>query len=508
MDNPLPVQPILAPESPGGVPLSERQSSGWDIRNAPKNYVSLLLFQVGSSVFAFGAVWLITQRLGSEGYGTIFAVIAASQIAQIFTNWTTVAVVRFGVVEFVESAAIARTFWSRLAILAINLILMLGIASIWFPPLADWLRLSPKAIWLVLIHFAVTAFWLHVQMGLQAAKMLRAQGMLQMVERLLILVGIAALYLIDAIDLKSAVICYIAAPAMMILAGMFQLRPYIFRRFSLDFGFFRKIIVYSLPLLPFSMVAYLSGNYVDAVFISKFLSTSDLGVYSIATQVNGIAMQFPTLANTILFPLFLTQQAEASNERSFFFFRHILPSIILLWGVTCAALAFAGSILVPTVFGAKFVGATQPMWILLASSAFFVPIAVGYAALANATSATYMSLVASIFSGVVNIGANIYLIPRYGMIGCAWATLLAFSTSAAVFAVLLNRASKVPYSWIFLAFLPSVVGSVIISTFASPVWALAGCVGFSAIIAIFRKRSLMEMFLFASGFWRSRHEAN
>ena len=62
----------------------ERQSSSWDIRNAPRNYAALVAYQVLSAAFSFGAVWLITRHLGSEGYGGIVAIIAASQVATGF----------------------------------------------------------------------------------------------------------------------------------------------------------------------------------------------------------------------------------------------------------------------------------------------------------------------------------------------------------------------------------------------------------------------------------------
>jgi O-antigen/teichoic acid export membrane protein len=484
------------PLVPIAEPASERQSSGWDVSNAPRNYIWLLLYQFGSSAFAFAAVWLITRKLGPEGYGGVFAVIAASQIVQIFTNWTTVAVVRFGVDEFVAGGAIARTFWSRFVILIANLFLLLAGTSLWFPFLADWLKLTPDLLWLVIAHFVISAFWMHIQMGMQAAKMLRGQGMLQMFERLIIFAGVAWLYFSGTIDVRSAVICYIAGSTLMMLVGVVQLRSVIFRRFTLDGEIFKKTLVYSLPLLPYWFVGFLSGSYVDAAFITKFLSKADLGVYSIATQVNGIAMQVPTIANTILLPLLLTQEAETQGERSFHFFRHILPPLVLAWGVACAVLASLGYVFIPLVFKPEFSGASQPLWILLAGSVFWVPIAVGYAAFANATSATYMSLITSVSSAVINIGANIYLIPRYGLIGCAWATLLAFSASAIIFAVLLNRRSLMPYSWMFIAFVPSVIGATVISFFDLPLWALAGCIASSLVIAVFKRRSIGEMYLF------------
>ena len=150
--------------------ISERQNSAWDISNASRNYFLLALSQVGSALCSFGTVWLITRNLGSEGYGGIVAVIAASQVAQVFVNWTSVAVVRFGVDEFVETAKIARIFWVRLFILAVNIAVVLSLSQVWFTPLSGWLKLSPGAFWLVLIHFAVTAFWMHFQVSLQGCQ--------------------------------------------------------------------------------------------------------------------------------------------------------------------------------------------------------------------------------------------------------------------------------------------------------------------------------------------------
>ena len=181
--DPLPtIQAEIEPTSAA----HERKSSSWDISNAPRNYIWLVIYQVGSALFSFGAVWLITRNLGSEGYGGIVAIIAASQVAQVFVNWSSLAVVRFGVDEFIETAKIARAFWTRLIILLVNLALVIVLANRWFPPLAEWLKISPAGFWLVIIHFTITVFWIHVQMSLQGAKMPRAQGFLQMTERLLI----------------------------------------------------------------------------------------------------------------------------------------------------------------------------------------------------------------------------------------------------------------------------------------------------------------------------------
>lgn len=474
----------------------ERQSSAWDIRNAPRNYAALVAYQVLSAAFSFATVWLITRHLSSEGYGGIVAVIAASQVAQVFVNWTSTAVVRFGVDEFIETEKISRTFWMRLIVLAINLLAVALVSRLWFPTLADWLKLSPETFWLVITHFVVTAVWSHVQMSLQAAKLPRIQGFLQMIERLLIFAGIYAVATAANLRPFEAMLCYILAPAVTIVAGLFKLRHFISTRFDIDRAFVRNIVAYSIPLLPFSLVGYFAGSYVDAVFISKFLSTRDLGIYSVATQISGIAMQLPTLANTLLLPLFVTLLKETGHERLQNYFRNVMPSIALLWGMTCAAVAFVAYHLLPRVFGSEFAGSVLPLWILLNAAVVAIPIALGYAALSNATSKTYISMYAAVLAAIVNIVGNIVLIPEYGLIGCAWASLTAYSVSVLTFGILLRRAEKIPISRAVLATFPSISGAILLTIFSNPLWTLILNVVLSLSVALMFKESLNQMFPF------------
>ncbi len=488
-----PEQIAIVPES-AATPssTSERQSSEWDIRNAPRNYISLAIFQGVSALFSFASVWVITRYLGSEGYGGIVAVIAASQVAQIFVNWTGTAVVRFGVDEFVETAAIARTFWVRLFVLVLNVAIVLSLSQFWFVPLSDWLKLSPDSFWLVVGHFVITAFWIHIQMSLQGAKMMRAQGFLQMLERILILTGFLVLVVSHSLDFTGVVLCYIAAPAAMVMVGVIKLRPLIFSRFSLDRKFVKKIVLYSIPLLPFSLIGYFSGSYVDAIFISAYLSTRDLGVYSVATQMNGIAIQFASLVNALLIPFFVTLDKEGARTKINSYFTNALPNLTLAWGMICTLAALTGYFLIPRIFGVEFAGAAAPFWILLTSSVMAIPILCGYAALTHARSVTYIAAITSALSAIVNIGLNYLLIPRFGMEGCAWATVFAYLLSGVGFAVLLRIKADMPVSWVFLAILPNLCGTLAFSLTNSISVALAVGCGLFIIVLVIKWRSVGE----------------
>ncbi len=483
--------PITQSEIPPQSAASERQSSTWDIRNAPKNYIWLVIYQIGSAIFSFGAVWLITRRLGSEGYGGIVAIIAASQVAQVFVNWSSLAVVRFGVDEFIETEKIARAFWTRLIIVVINLALVLVVANVWFPPLAEWLKISPAGFWLVITHFVVTVFWIHMQMSLQGAKMPRVQGFLQMTERLLIVVSFAILIGLGRFEFFWVVISYIAVPTLMILIGLVQIKDYVLSKFSINRQFIKQILVYSAPLAPMALVGYFSGSYLDAVFVSKFLSTRDLGVYSVATQMNGIVLQLPTLANSLLITLFITLQKEEQTEKILHFFEDLLPTAVLVGGIVFTIIAFFGFLLLPLIFGAEFSNSIPPLWIMIATSTAALPVFFGYSAAVHAKSATFILMAASISAAAANVLFNFLLIPTFGLMGCAWATAAAYFVGTVTYGLLLTTKYEIPSSWLLLAMVPAIGGAFCFTQTKNAGLALLVCALLTLLISYFQRRSIV-----------------
>ncbi|MET0751973.1 MAG: polysaccharide biosynthesis C-terminal domain-containing protein, partial [Pyrinomonadaceae bacterium] len=232
----------------------------------------------------------------------------------------------------------------------------------------------------------------------------------------------------------------------------------------------------------------------------KFLSVRDLGIYSVATQISGITLQLPTLANSLLIPLFITLQKEKRTQKLDEYFKDILPSIILGWSFFCSFLAFAGHFFIPLVFGEEFAGAVLPFWILLAASTFSLPIVIGYSALSHSISATYMSMFAAIFSALANIAFNFLLIPAFGAEGCAWASVVMYFVSVSTFYVLLRRTSRIPLSWMFTAMLPILGSAAAFSLTRNPFISLLVCAMIGVLIILRHKNSLREAFNFLKTF--------
>lgn len=488
--NPNPTEKTLNKESA----VAERQSASWDLKYAIRNYSTLVVTQVFSAFFSFASVWLVTRYLGTEGYGGVVAIVAASQVAQIFVNWSCVGLARFGVEEFVESASINKSFWARTLIFLPNTIIFLAFSFLWLPLLSGWLKLPSEAIYYVLLHFIVLAVWLHVQHAIQGAKLPRLQGVLIAIERIGIFSILLILALSGHLTYLSAIAAYIISPVLMTFVGLFQLRKLFSWRIDLSAVWIKRMLVFSIPLIPFSLIGYFSTNYLDAIFISQYLSKSDLGIYSVAYQIMGILMQFPTLAGTLVLPLFVTLQTGKNIEKVQLYMEDILPLLTLIGGLGGVCVAFLMSIFIPLIFGQEVDQAVVVFWILISSATFAIPGLIGYAPYFSAFSATYIATIMAVASSLVNLIANFLLIPQYGLKGCAWATVLAYGAGILTVMLMVNWQFSLKHRWTIPAILPSLAGSAYASwTENLPMAFLVAFLMALLIVLIYRKSFMQSI---------------
>ena len=477
-----------APEN-AETPEVERRSVDWDLRQGPKNYLTLVAAQVASMLLSFVSVWLATRLLGSTGYGGVVAVIAASQaIGQLAVNWTSASLSRYGVEEFVETGSIAKPFWTRFWIFVPNTVLVLATSWLWLPFLSSLLKLPPQANLLVLAHFLTNAFWIHVQQGLQGAKLMRLQGSLLTFERVIVFLIILACAIIGQPSFLRIVLAYILAPLVASAAGFWALRKLIFPISGVDGTLIRRMLRFSLPILPASLLGYMSTNYLDAFFISHYLSGAHLGVYAVVYLISGTSLQLPLLLGTVLIPLFITLQIDGTDDRARRFMLNGLPLLTLLWGIACSCLAAFGAYVFPQIFGDQFREMGKLLWPLMAASALAGPFLMGYAPFSHSKAVTYIAMLGAIAAALVNVSLNFLLIPRFGLAGCAWATTIAFAVHLGVVIGLVHLRLLPGRSWTLLAVMPAVAGAICATVFSVSLLAFGVTLLLSALLAlVFRK---------------------
>ncbi len=446
------------------MPISrdeQRRSAAWDILAGPRNYLTLIVTQFISSLSALATVWLLTRLLGAGGYGQVAALIAAAfLIATAALNWSAMSLARIGCEEFVETGRLTQTFWTRTYLLALNWLLILATAPFWQPLLANRLHLTREAQFLLFAYLAALSLFGHVQHALMGAKLQSLSGRLQAAERLLILTGAALLFWKG-----GSVVGVIAVQAVgslcASLVGLWRLRRLIGRPVLLKPVLLRRVLLFSLPLIPQSLIGYFSTNYLDAWFIQHYLSAADLGVYSIAYQLTGTVMQLPVLVSSLLLPMFTTLEVRQGNRQLDRYMRELLPVMSLGWALAGTLVTGLIVLLLPLVFGEQFAAAAPLMWPLMAAGVIVGPMSMGYGPLLNAKSATMAIAVGAVAGAATNVLLNFLLIPRCGLLGCAWATAFSYLVNLLVGAFLLRRLHGLSGSWALDAVLPLMGGAAL-----------------------------------------------
>jgi O-antigen/teichoic acid export membrane protein len=245
----------------------------------------------------------------------------------------------------------------------------------------------------------------------------------------------------------------------------------------------RRLLRFSRPEIPSVILFALSTRYLDAMFIAHWFSHATLGVYTVVYQVAGLTQQVPTLAGYLLMPLLMSLQADRREDSAVRFLHEVLPPLTLCWTLGCALVAVSGASVLPWLFGPEFDDAGALLWPLMVASAFAGPLTMGYTPIATARARTYVTMIGIVASGCVNLLLNWLLIPRLGLIGCAWATAAAYSVACVAVFLTVHGRETARRPWTLEATCPIVLGAVWASAFGGALGALGVTALAAAVIA-------------------------
>ena len=231
-------------------------------------------------------------------------------------------------------------------------------------------------------------------------------------------------------------------------------------KFSSDI--WMKLLRFGLPLLPAGLSAMMV-QVIDRPILKFMTNDATVGIYQANYRLGIFMMMVVNMFDSAWRPFFL-QRAANPNSRSLFAriltYFTVGASIIFL-GVTF----FIAYLVMPRVFGGKSL-IPPAYWVGLS----LVPVVtLGYlfdgiyinflAPVTLAEKSEYVAYAAAL-GALVNVGTNLLWIPRWGMMGAAFATLAAYASMAAFLFLLGRRLYPIPYEWKRLLHLSGIVAAI------------------------------------------------
>ncbi len=211
-----------------------------------------------------------------------------------------------------------------------------------------------------------------------------------------------------------------------------------------------KTVIYK-DLCKFGLKSYIQNiiifiHYrVDVFMIAFFLTSSDVAIYDISTLIGETLLYLPQSVAFIVMPYFVKfSKYDKKNKSSKIAKYSFYTSLILSTG-----LIIFGYYLIEFVYGNDYILSYNSLLFLLPGlvlSSFngvLTP-------LFTADNKHHLTIKAGLFSLVLNIVLNVYMIPNFGINGAAISTSISYSLFSIFLIILYKRLFDVKYSDLFL----------------------------------------------------------
>ena len=199
---------------------------------------------------------------------------------------------------------------------------------------------------------------------------------------------------------------------------------------------YRKLLRFGLPLYPGSLTEHFSFR-LDVFLIAALIANpaAPLGYYSMAVTTAQLVQFLPSAVSRLFFP-HVAGAARADSDRQV----PMLSRVTLLMTAAMAVALVPAAVILIRLLLPAFEDSLSPLLVLLPGvvAMSLTEVLSSYVA---GVGSTGLNSSVKIGAMVVNVVANLMLIPRFGIVGAAAASLISYSVSAIAFTVLASRLS-------------------------------------------------------------------
>ncbi|MCH4552111.1 flippase [Aestuariibaculum lutulentum] len=189
---------------------------------------------------------------------------------------------------------------------------------------------------------------------------------------------------------------------------------------------FSKLLSVSLLkdswLLIFSAISITLYMKMDQIFLMNMVSEKAVGEYVAATRLSELWYFIPLIISSSLFPAIINAK-KRSQALYLFRIQKLYNLMVLLALLVCIPITLFGKFVIDFLYGIEYHSATPVLMIHIWAGIF---VFLGVASSKWLINENLQSLVfkRTLFGGFVNLGLNLILIPHWGAIGAAVATLI------------------------------------------------------------------------------------
>ncbi len=411
-----------------------------------KDVLKYMPSRIVPSLAAFVGVMFFTRLLSPEEYGLYILVMATVSFASIPFGWLNQSSLRY------FAAFKSKNFQKFLSTSILSLVtLLLIIPTLWYIStiILDDL-LDSRLIYLLRVATLVLA----VQVGFNLT-----QTLLRADRKSLKYSLYSSLNAVIRVSLAVSLLYFLsfgpegilwATAASMGVIFLWELVQ-IYRKWGIKISSFsRKMLVrfasYGFPLIG-TTVGGLILSTSDRYMIQYLVGTESVGIYASGYKISSMSIQLFSVLILASFPIIISTFENEGEEKA----AHFLNDLVSLYLVILTPVVFGITALskdIVTLFLGK---AFHHAYIVLpwaSAGAFCLGLGAYFNKPFELKEKTSFLLYCLIFSAILNICLNLYLIPRFGIFGAAFATLVSYLAYLVITRIVSRRFFTWEFPWI------------------------------------------------------------
>ncbi len=432
------------------------------------------------------------RLLGTESYGiftyamsvvAIFAVVSDMGISSILIRELSKHTERMK--EYFSTALVI-----KLILLCAMLLLVVGLA-----PFVSHFEAATSIMLIIslsVIFESLRGFFYSIP---RAQSKMEAEAGISIVNEFLCTILIVGFFLQNPSPYSLALSFMIGNGVGLIIA-LFSIRRYIFGIAQhINWSLLMPLAKMTLPFAILGIFGIFMTN-IDSVIIGIFGNEHMLGLYGAAQRPLNILYILPNFLSASLLPI-LSRFAKEGKSLAPMIGIASSASLTVALPFVIGGIIVAGP-LISVVFGAEYAGAVSTFQVLLLTIFFTFPGTI-YAEVLLVENKQRIFITTGIIGALLNVGLNFVLIPLYGIVGSAIATVIAQMAVNTVFYVEMRKTQKVPIAKKFYRSLLAVIGMAVftyaMTTLSAPLLLIIPLSGllYIGILFVLRDYTILEL---------------
>jgi O-antigen/teichoic acid export membrane protein len=178
---------------------------------------------------------------------------------------------------------------------------------------------------------------------------------------------------------------------------------------------------------------------VSTIILSSMLGATAVGLFSVTVTLAQVLWYIPDSVGRILFPRVASSSREEANRVT----PLVCRNTILLVAIASLVLFLVGRWIIVTIYGDEFIGAVQPLYLLL-PGIVALSISKVLTKYLSGVGKPFFNSTASVVSFLVNAPLLYVLVRSHGLPGAAIASSIAYLVHAIVVVAFYARESRTP----------------------------------------------------------------